>query len=179
MIRVALVGAESTGKTTLAKRLALHYATAWVPEYGRMYTEQRDDGPWSTAEFEHIARVQMWIEDSNANVANRILFCDTDIMTTALFHELYLGRRSASLEQWGRERLYDLYFLLDIPGFVQDGFRHDEQAQRWMQSRLIEELGRRSEPVVKLAGSNAVRTNLAIRAITRLFPDVYVHMRTA
>ena len=39
MKRVAIVGAESTGKTTLATALAEHYRTAWVPEFGRLYTE--------------------------------------------------------------------------------------------------------------------------------------------
>src|SRR5438105_15460655 len=37
--RVAIVGAESTGKTTLAEELARHFDTVWVPEYGREYTE--------------------------------------------------------------------------------------------------------------------------------------------
>jgi HTH-type transcriptional repressor of NAD biosynthesis genes len=41
MKRVLIVGAESTGKTTLAIALAEHYQTTWVPEFGRLYTEAR------------------------------------------------------------------------------------------------------------------------------------------
>ena len=91
--RICLLGAESTGKTTLARSLAAAYGTVWNPEYGRPYTELgRDpDAPWTSAEFTHIARIQCWYEDCLAGSARRALFCDTDAFTTALFHEVYLG----------------------------------------------------------------------------------------
>ena len=60
--RVCVVGAESTGKTTVAQALAAHYRTAWVPEYGRHYWEGRrhlDDQAWASDEFLRIARGQV------------------------------------------------------------------------------------------------------------------------
>ena len=88
-----LLGAESTGKTTLASALAAAYDTLWNPEYGRPYTEiGRDpEAPWTSAEFTHIARITCWYEDFLATEARRVLFCDTDAFTTAVFHEVYLG----------------------------------------------------------------------------------------
>ena len=91
--RICLLGAESTGKTTLAWGLAKAYGTTWVPEYGRPYTEfGRDrDAPWTSEEFTRIARMQCWYEDWLTLAARGRLFCDTDAFTTALFHEVYLG----------------------------------------------------------------------------------------
>jgi len=74
--RVCLVGAESTGKTTLAAALAAHYQTNWVAEYGREYCEEKfresSDIPWESAEFETIARAQIRLEDAAARQANRV-----------------------------------------------------------------------------------------------------------
>jgi hypothetical protein len=72
--RVCLLGAESTGKTTLAAALAERFGTAWNPEYGRPYTQigRRADAPWTSWEFTHIARIQCWYEDFLAALAERV-----------------------------------------------------------------------------------------------------------
>src|SRR5262249_52882038 len=89
--RVCVLGAESTGTTTMAEALAAHYQTAWVPEYGREYCERKwKDGytaDWHTEEFVHIAETQSTREEEAARRANRILVCDTDAFGTGLWHE--------------------------------------------------------------------------------------------
>ena len=57
--RVCLLGAESTGKSTLAEALARRYETLWNPEYGRPYTllGRPSGAPWTSWEFTHIARI--------------------------------------------------------------------------------------------------------------------------
>ena len=115
--RICLLGAESTGKTTLARALAEHYGTVWNPEYGHAYSwfRERDANDWSTwttAEFIQIARMQNWYEDLLAEQANGVLFCDTNAWTTGLFHEIYLGERSAAVDSLA-DRDYDLYLLCD------------------------------------------------------------------
>ena len=84
--RIRLLGAESTGKSTLARALAEAYEAVWNPEYGRPYTELgRDpDAPWTSEEFTHIARIQCWYEDFLAGSARGVLICDTDAFTTAV-----------------------------------------------------------------------------------------------
>ena len=69
--RVCLLGAESTGKTTLAAALAERFGTVWNPEYGRPYTQigRPADAPWTSWEFTHIARIQCWYEDFLAGLA--------------------------------------------------------------------------------------------------------------
>ena len=71
-----------------------------------------------------IARRQQELEDEMARDANRVLFCDTDALTTAMFHEQYMGARAPEVEAIARSRTYDLTFLTadDFP-WVDDGTR--------------------------------------------------------
>lgn len=166
--RVCVVGAESTGKTTLAEALAARYRTVWVPEYGREYSVPKDSRgeAWTTDDFVHIARRQQELEDEAARSANRILFCDTDALATGIWHELYLGIRAPEVEAIGWSRTYDLTLLAgaDIP-WVQDGDRNSDAARQWMQGRFATELARRPEPVVELCGPFDERMAAATNAI--------------
>jgi NadR type nicotinamide-nucleotide adenylyltransferase len=174
--RVCIVGAESTGTTTLARELAEHYKTAWVPEYGREYSEKLAAAGidlwryrWKSEEFVHIAHVQHQWEDEMAPKSNRILFCDTDAMATAIWHERYCGARSAEVEAIAHERTYDLYILTgsEIP-FVQDGIRDGERIRQWMTSRFEEELSRESTPWLKVSGTPEQRLLRATQAVDHL-----------
>ena len=142
--RVCLLGAESTGKTTLARTLAAEYDTVWNPEFGRPYTEiGRDpDAPWTSDEFTHIARIQCWYEDTLARSAREVIFCDTDAFTTALFHQVYLGEPTHAFDDL-LERRYDLYFVcgLEVP-WKHDGVREFEEQRHWMHERYLERAAR-------------------------------------
>ena len=138
--RVCLLGAESTGKTTLARDLATRYETVWNPEYGRPYTEfgRPAGAPWTSWEFTHIARVHCWYEDFLAESANRVLFADTDAFTTAVFHEVYLGEPATGFDELAA-RPYDLFVVcgLDVP-WRHDGVREFEEQRRWMHERYLD-----------------------------------------
>ncbi len=170
--RVCLVGAESTGKTTLARALAAHYDTVWNPEFGHVYSwfraEPADDWEsWTTAEFVGIARIQNWYEDVLAESANRVLFCDTNAWTTALFHELYLGHRAPEVDRLAK-REYDLYIVCDpATPFAQDELvaRRDGPHRATMHEayvRGLDELGARH---VVISGAHDERLRQAIAAI--------------
>jgi HTH-type transcriptional regulator, transcriptional repressor of NAD biosynthesis genes len=138
--RVCLLGAESTGKTTLARSLAERYGTVWNPEYGRPYTEigRPEGAEWTSWEFTHIARMQCWYEDFLNRVATRVLFSDTDAFTTALFHEVYLATPATAFGELVA-RPYDLRVVcgLDVP-WRHDGIREFEKQRRWMHERYVE-----------------------------------------
>ncbi len=165
--RVCLLGAESTGKTTLAAALAKRYETLWNPEYGRVYTEVgRERGaPWERWEFAHIARVHCWYEDFLATFARRVLFCDTDAFTTAVFHEAYFGSPASGFEELAARR-YDLYLVcgLDVP-FTNDGWRDLEEQRRGMHERLIEHARESGSPWLLLEGPVDVRLSVAGKAV--------------
>lgn len=171
--RVVVVGAESTGTTTLAEALAEHYGTVWVPEYGREYSERMMSRlgayEWSTDDFTHIAIEQSKREDEAARRANRLLVCDTDAFATAIWHERYMGFQSPAVESLAEGCRGDLYLVTgtDIP-FIQDGYRDGENIRDWMHNRFVGELRRRGKPYVILSGSRDQRLRDAIAAIDPL-----------
>lgn len=172
--RVCVLGAESTGTTTMAKALAEAYRTTWVPEYGRTYSEVKyhdDPAPkWTSDEFVFIAKEQNRQEDELARQANRVLICDTNAFATGIWHERYMGFRSELVERAGRERTPDLYLLtdVDIP-FVQDGLRDGEHLRHWMHDVFVERLNQQPVPWELLSGPHARRLKQARQAIDRLF----------
>jgi NadR type nicotinamide-nucleotide adenylyltransferase len=175
--RVVLIGAESTGKTTLARKLADYYQTGWVPEYGREHWETKvadwndihKTPQWSRDEFEHIARVQLAREDLMARSANRVLLCDTNAFATGTWFERYFGYRDAVVDQIGQLAKADLYLLTapDVP-FVQDGFRDGEAIRDWMHDRFREQLANLTAPHCLLHGNYDQRFQQAVAAIDDL-----------
>ena len=168
--RVRLLGAESTGKTTLACALAAAYGTLWNPEYGRPYTEIGRDpqAPWTSDEFTHIARITCWYEDFLAGYARDVLFCDTDAFTTAVFHEVYLATpATAFADLLGRS--YDLTIVcgLDVP-WAHDGIREFEEQRASMHERYLEHARASGAPWLLVEGPPQQRLAGACTAVDRL-----------
>jgi NadR type nicotinamide-nucleotide adenylyltransferase len=173
--RVLLLGAESTGKTTLARALADRYDTVWNPEFGHMYTWFREEGleDWRSGEFTLIARLQSWYEDFLAEHANRVLFCDTDAWTTGLFHQEYVGRRSPAVDAVA-DRHYDLAILCDVETpFRQDeyGMRTDGPHRQRMHDAYLAHLVETGIPFVVVSGSHAERMRAATAAVDNLLAE--------
>ena len=142
-VRVAFVGAESTGTTTVSQAVAAALGAPWVREYGRDHTsvvlaEGRD---WNAEDFAFIASEQVRLEDEAA-VAGPVVVCDTDAFATGIWEERYLGRRSREVEALGEARPHSLYLLTSDEGvpFVQDGLRDGEHLRSWMTGRFVERL---------------------------------------
>ncbi|NTW13424.1 MAG: AAA family ATPase [Candidatus Moranbacteria bacterium] len=172
--RVVVVGAESTGTTTLSRALAEHFRTTWVPEFGRIYTEGKimSETAWESGEFDFIAEEQNRMEDALARYADKLLFCDTDSWATDLWHERYLGGRSEDVAKRFAGRKCDLYLLTDadIP-FVQDGLRDGKSIRHAMHARFREVLEMEGKPYVLLSGDHESRMKTAVIACESLFSD--------
>ncbi len=154
MKRVLIVGAESTGKTTLAMALAEHYRTTWVPEFGRLYTEARRPSG------------ELWRSEEFTFIANRVLISDTDAFATAIWHERYLGQPSADVLTIAAGRTYDLYVLTDVDTpFVPDDIRDGESIRDWMHKRFEDKLSRMGMPVLLASGPHEQRLKAAIARI--------------
>jgi NadR type nicotinamide-nucleotide adenylyltransferase len=169
--RICVLGAESTGTTTLTEALARHYQTLWVPEVGRFYTYGKVTGSdesakWYSQEFDYIARAQNEMEDQLAGYANKLLFCDTDSFATSVWHERYMGYESAAVEKLFKSRHYDLYVVtdVDIP-FVQDGIRDGEHIREEMHKRFIELLKFHKKPFIVVSGSVEDRIEQVVKKI--------------
>lgn len=171
--RIVVLGAESTGSTTLALDLAGALNTVWVPEYGRDYCIpkfERGDQEWSSEEFLAIAREQIRRENALAKEANKILVCDTDAFATRLWHWRYCGNFAEELDALVEaHRKPDLYILTDtdIP-FVQDGIRDGEHIRVEMNEKFKEELEKCGVPWGLVSGGREQRLQALLPVIANL-----------
>jgi nicotinamide riboside kinase/GNAT superfamily N-acetyltransferase len=175
--RIVLIGAESTGKTTLCEALAAHFETVWVPEYGREHWEKKiaEQGvhgeipAWTDDDFVHIAEVQKSRENEAAARANRVLICDTNAFATATWFERYAGKRHPAVDAIAARDIVDLYLIAcpDVP-FVQDGVRDGETIREWMHIRFLELIRGNGSPHVLITGAYDTRLPQAIAAINTL-----------
>ena len=174
-LRVCVLGAESTGTTTLAQALAAHYQTAWVPEYGREYSwlkQARGETVWQSAEFVEIAEQQNRLEHAAARIANRVLICDTNAFATALWHRRYLQSESPEVAAVAAQAPSELYLLTgdEIP-FVDDGLRDGEAIRQQMHNWFVAALAAQAVPWLELRGSHSVRLAAAISTIDARVTD--------
>lgn len=167
--RVVIVGAESTGTTTMAQHLAERLQTRWVPEYGREYSaakQARGETEWQTAEFLEIAREQNRREDAAARESNRVLICDTNAFATVLWHRRYMGFDDAALSVLGNQSRADFYLLTgdEIP-FIQDGLRDGEHIRHNMHMWFERALASQEVPWRLVRGSVEERLDQVLRLL--------------
>ncbi len=163
--RVCVFGPESTGKTTLARRLAERFDTAWVPEYARTWLEARGGEP-AFEDLVTIARGQVASEDALARNARGVLLCDTDPLLTTIWSEVLFGKVAPELEEIARARTYDLYLLLnvDVP-WVKDPVRYLPDERRSFFERCRTRLEREERRYIIIEGPWAEREARAQAAV--------------
>lgn len=174
--KICLVGAESTGKSTLSLDLAKHYQTVWVPEYGRAHWEARlpkgKDFKWSEKDFIKICSEQNKLEDDLKLEANKVLICDTNAFATSVWFERYMNYDSKLIDNFSKDREPDLYIVTDVhTPFEDDGTRDGEHIREWMHNRFLEKLEKRKIPYIEVNGSRAERLEQVIKAIDMLLRD--------
>ncbi|MFD7443147.1 AAA family ATPase [Streptomyces sp. NPDC059909] len=192
--RVVVLGAESTGTTTLARALAEHFRrrggvwarTGCVPEYGREYSErklaelraERPGATWSdvrlrSGDFPLIARRQTELEDTAARTGSPVLVCDTDAFATTIWHERYMGGPSEEVAEIAARGRGDLWLLTDHRGvpFEDDGLRDGEELRPWMTARFAAQLARTGRRFVTLSGPHERRLAEAVAAVDTLLAE--------
>lgn len=172
--RVIVLGAESTGTTTLARALAGSLGTPWVPEVGREVTADkwsRGQTEWTSDEFLAIATEQGRREDAAAREADRVVVGDTDALATALWHRRYMGQDDPRLWDLAAARRPHLYLLTgdELP-FVQDGLRDGEHVRHDMHRWFLDTLRAQPVPWRLLTGPPARRLAEARAAVATLLP---------
>lgn len=152
--RIAILGAESTGKSTLAAALATQYQTLWVPEFLREFVETRQRTPAEHEQF-FIATTQVAREDDAIRRATDFLFCDTTPLMTSVYSDFYWGRVDAGLDGLTRDHRYDLTIVTspDMP-WMADGLQRESEAVRQtIHDALLAELAQRRIPFLLLSGN--------------------------
>lgn len=171
-IKVVLFGPESTGKSTLAMQLAEHYNTVYVPEFSRIYAEEklRLGKTLTVNDVLPIAEGQMRLENELTPKADTVLICDTDLLETKVYSESYYdGVCDPVLEKYAIQNTYDLYFLtyIDIP-WEADDLRdrpHDREAMFEAFENALKEY---NKPYILLKGPIEERFELAVTYIDEL-----------
>lgn len=169
MAKVKLIcfyGPESTGKSTLTKRLAEYYQTEFVPEVARELITSNDFTVDDIVKIGH-AQTQRVLEKTKT--ANKILFCDTDVITTQIYSRHYLGVVPEVLRELEKLVRYDLYLLFDIDvPWVSDGLRDLPEKRQEMHRIFKEELVKRGLPFIEISGDYAAREAAVHREINRI-----------
>jgi NadR type nicotinamide-nucleotide adenylyltransferase len=168
MIRIAVTGPESTGKSTLSRQLAEHYQTAWVPEYARSYIDQLDR-PYTQADILAIAQGQIRLERESEAQANRLLISDTELLVTKVWSEHAFGSCPEWILQQLERQHYDLYLLagIDIP-WEPDPQREHPHLRDYFYQLYRQELLSRGWPFVEVWGNLSERMAQAVNAINPL-----------
>jgi NadR type nicotinamide-nucleotide adenylyltransferase len=166
--RVCVFGPESTGKSTLARDLAARFGTVHASEFARGLLD-RKDGRCDPGDIPLIARGQAASEDALARQADRILFCDTDVLTTTIWSEVLFGNCPEELRAEAERRRYDLYLLTDVDvPWVQDGQRYLPYARAEFMERCVRALESRGRPYVRIRGTWTERFEAAVAAVQDL-----------
>lgn len=171
-IKIAIYGPESTGKTTLAKQLAEHFETVWAPEFARDYLQQKFDDAGAICEPEDLMPIavgQTKLENDALLTANKFLFCDTSLMVTKVYSEIYYNFCDPVLDKAARKHKYDLFFLTDIDvPWEKDDLRDRPDDREFMFGKFKSALIENNKPYVTLSGSPEERLQHAISIINNL-----------
>ena len=168
LTRVVLTGSESVGKTTLARELAEHYGVEFVPEFVREYAKTKA-GPLDFRDHGPIAHGQMALENEYAARAGKLLFQDTDLVSTVVYCDHYFGRCPQFIVDAALERQAHLYLLpsIDMP-WVADGIRDRGHRREEMHQLFAARLAAFGMNVVDISGDRQRRLHSAIDAVDAL-----------
>ncbi|HOY33317.1 MAG TPA: ATP-binding protein [Bacteroidales bacterium] len=165
LIRIAITGPESTGKSLLSQELAAHYHTAYVPEYAREYISHLDR-EYNYEDLEIIAKGQIAGQIKAEKNANGLLFCDTELTVIKIWAE----HRYNKCPLWISENLekypYDLYLLcnVDLP-WENDPQREHPHLRSYFFNWYLKELQGRNVFFAIVEGNGMSRFNNALQAV--------------
>ena len=172
LYRIVLYGPESTGKTTLAQALADHFKTQWVPEFARVYLQEkweREHVVCTLADLPKIVHGQMLWENKRLRLANKWLFCDTNALVTQVWSQThYDGYCAPEIKKAVHDYHYDFYLLTqpDLP-WVKDDLRDRPAAREEMFEAFKYQLDKHNLPFALVGGKQAFRLQNAITALKK------------
>jgi NadR type nicotinamide-nucleotide adenylyltransferase len=174
VLKIVVIGPESTGKSTLCAALADHFSTVWCREYAREYLLENGTD-YRYADLLTIARGQIRLEkDAISQVektGGRILFIDTDMQVMKVWCEFVFGRCHQEILDLILERQYDGYLLCkpDLP-WVKDELREypDPETRTTLYHIYRDILINQSIPWFEVSGTDPERTTAAIQWVEQL-----------
>ncbi|WP_426137516.1 AAA family ATPase [Psychrobacter sp. TWR1-1-1] len=172
VINVAVLGAESTGKTTLCRDLATHFGCPWVPEYMRIYLQAKWDKEHLTCTWEDllpIAQGQIELENKLAEQAaqtdkNHYLFCDTSLFELMVYANWYYGDCPKALTNAALAHHYDLILLTEVDTpWVADDLRDSPHQRGEISAYFESQLIRHQKPFHRIGGNRDERVQQVLK----------------
>ena len=170
--KIALIGPESTGKTTLCRQLAMHFGTQWVPEFARDYISGLNR-EYTLDDIVRCAREQLRLESELIKTAKRFLFCDTEMIIAKVWCEDVFEIIPGELQVMVSAQKYDLCLLTlpDLP-FLQDDVRENPHRREYFFEWYKRELEEAGYNYAVIGGTGETRLSNAIDVIRQHFPDL-------
>jgi NadR type nicotinamide-nucleotide adenylyltransferase len=166
MIRVAIIGSESTGKTDLAKALAKEYNGAYVPEFAREYLNGLSN-PYVQSDLLIIAKGQ--VNSLEKNDSANVLIADTDLHVIKIWSEHKYENCDPWIIQELNKQAFDLYILtyFDIP-YEEDPLRENPEDRAYFFEIYLDLLTTNEMPFIVAKGSREARLKMAMNRIDAL-----------
>lgn len=161
VFKVLVLGAESTGKTTLCQDLAAHFDTTWTEEYMRPYLQEKWDNTKTSCEWHDlmpIAYGQVAHENKQARLANRYLFCDTALFELMVYSNWYYNDCPQDLANAALAHEYDLILLteVDVP-WEADDLRDAPHQREELSQAFADALTQLNKPFRRIGGDRQAR----------------------
>ncbi len=186
VIKIVIIGPESTGKSTLCEELAQHYDAPWCPEFAREYLltygtdYQYEDlltiskGQLAMEDEYTIVAEQQWKALQKPGTPKPLLFIDTDMYVMKVWSEFVFGKCHQWIIDQIVERKYDLYLLChtDIP-WEKDELREypDLETREKLFHMYKDILINQSVPWAGISGTDQERLAKAIEAVDKVIKD--------
>jgi NadR type nicotinamide-nucleotide adenylyltransferase len=165
IVKIAVVGPESTGKSTMSEYLAKHYNTVWVPEFAREYCEKLTEPPTWQDEI-NMFYGQLALEKEIMPLANKLLICDTTFITVKIWSDYTFGKSPQEVLDELPVHLYDFYLLLniDLP-WQEDPLRDFPHMREHFMEVWYKELNSLNARYTVISGTGPGRYENAVAAI--------------
>jgi len=169
IIKIAVTGPESTGKSTISKALAEHYQTSWAPEFAREYINTLNR-PYEYEDLHIIALGQLELENKLSKYTNRFLFCDTDFLVLKIWSEHRFSKTHPFILEKYQKMNYDFTLLMnvDLPWKNDSQREHPDKGQYFF-DLYLKKLKESNARFRIISGNAEERINNAISFIDEVF----------
>jgi NadR type nicotinamide-nucleotide adenylyltransferase len=171
IIRVALIGPESTSKSTLSEELADHFQTVWVPEYARTYLKDLKR-KYTLQDILLIAQEQFKQEQELLKTASRFIFADTELIVAKVWCMDVFTTCPDWIAETADNYPYDLYLLTfpDLP-WEEDPLRENPHRRMYFYDWYELELKKANASYTIITGVGEPRLKNAISAVEKFYSD--------